>query len=106
MSHLIFVPGTAAADAGADVARQTTLALARVDERLRAERSSLADAAVLTGYLRKAAACAAMNGAYRRGWRAPPPPRTTVVRDPLPPDALVEIPAIAPAAGADRRVVH
>jgi 2-iminobutanoate/2-iminopropanoate deaminase len=106
MSHLIFVPGTAAADAAADVARQTTLALARVDERLRAERSSLADAAVLTVYLRKAADFAAMNDAYRQAWKAAPPTRTTVVTELLTPDALVEISAIAPAAGADRRVVH
>ena len=52
MSHFVFVPATAAADTGADSRRQTTLALARIDERLRAERSSLADAVVITVYLR------------------------------------------------------
>lgn len=44
MSHIVFVPATAAPDAGADIGRQTTLALARLDLRLRARRSSLADA--------------------------------------------------------------
>jgi enamine deaminase RidA (YjgF/YER057c/UK114 family) len=63
MSRLIFVPATTAADTGADVARQTTLALARIDEQLRAERSSLADAIVMTVYLRQASDFAAMNDA-------------------------------------------
>ena len=70
MSHLIFVPATAAPEAGADVGPQTTLALARIDERLRADRSSLADAAVITVYLRRAADFPAMNDAYRQAWRA------------------------------------
>lgn len=48
MSRLIFVRATAAPDAGADIGGQTTLALARLDERLRASRSSLADAVVIS----------------------------------------------------------
>lgn len=106
MSHFVFVPATAAADTSADLGRQTTLALARVDERLRAERATLADAVVLTVYLRKASDFAAMNDAYRQVWQGPPPTRTTVVTELLTPGASVEIAAVAVRSGADRRVVH
>ena len=106
MSRLVFVPATAAADTAADPARQTTMALARVDERLRAERTSLADAVVMTVYLKNASDFALMNGAYRQAWTGTPPTRTTVITAPLTPGALVEISAIAVPAGADRRVVH
>jgi 2-iminobutanoate/2-iminopropanoate deaminase len=106
MSHFVFVPATAAADAGPDLARQTAVALARVDERLRAERSSLADAVVITIYLRKPSDFAAMNDAYRSVWKAAPPTRTTVVTDLLTPGAVIEIAAVAVRSGADRRVVH
>lgn len=106
MSHLVFVPATAASDTGADLTRQTTLALARIDERLRAERASLAEAVVVTVYLRKGADFAAMNDGYRQAWTGTPPTRTTVFADPLTPGALVEIAAVAVRSGADRRVVH
>ena len=66
MPPVIFVPATAAPDAGPDVARQTSLTLARLGERLRAERSSLADAAAITVYLRQASDFAAMNDAAGR----------------------------------------
>src|SRR5437867_252045 len=102
----IFVPATAAPDPGADVARQTAMTLARVDERLRAERSSLADAVAVTVYLRSASAFAAMNDAYRQAWTSAPPTRTTVVTAPVTPDAIVEMSAVAVPSGADRRVVH
>jgi len=106
MSRFAFVPATAAADTSAGLERQTTLALAAVDERLRAERSSLADAVVITVYLARASDFAAMNDAYRQVWTATPPTRTTVVTAPLVPGALVEISAIAVRAGADRRAIH
>lgn len=106
MSHLLFVPATAAPEAGADLTAQTTMALARIDERLRADRSSLADAAVVTVYLHRASDFAAMNDAYRQAWKGNPPTRTTVVTDLLTPKALVEISAVAVPSGADRRVVH
>src|SRR3954462_3247386 len=106
MPHLIFAPATAAADASADIASQTSMALARVDERLRAERSSLADALALTVYLRRAADFPAMNDAYRQAFKAAPPTRTTVIVDPLSPGALVEIAAIGAPTAGDRRVVH
>jgi 2-iminobutanoate/2-iminopropanoate deaminase len=106
MSHIVSVAATAAPDAGADIGRQTTLTLARVDERLRAERSSLADAVAVTVYLRRAADFAAMNEAYRQAWKSAPPTRTTVVVDPRTPGADVEISALAVPAGSDRRAVH
>lgn len=106
MSRLVFVPATAAPDAGADIGRQTTLTLARLDERLRAGRSSLADAVVITVYLRHASDFPAMNAAYRQAWTTPVPTRTTVVVDPLTPGALVEMSAVGAPAGSDRRPVH
>src|SRR5260221_10957916 len=101
MSHLIFVPATAAPDAGADIARQTAVTLERVDARLRADRSSLADAAVVNVYLRRASDFPAMNEAYRQAWKAAPPTRTTVVVDPQTAGADVEMSAVAVPAGAD-----
>jgi 2-iminobutanoate/2-iminopropanoate deaminase len=106
MPPLVFVPATAAPDAGPAIAGQTALTLARLDERLRAERSSLADAVAVTVYLRHAADFAAMNDEYRQAFRGTPPTRTTVVTDPVTPDALVEMSVVAAAAGADRRAVH
>jgi 2-iminobutanoate/2-iminopropanoate deaminase len=106
MSHLVFVPATGAPDTGADVTRQTTLALARIDERLRAQRSALGDAVVITVYLRNAADFAAMNDGYRQAWQGRLPTRSTVVSNLLAPGALVEIAAVAVRAGADRRVIH
>jgi 2-iminobutanoate/2-iminopropanoate deaminase len=106
MAHLIFVPATPAQDSRADIGRQTTLALAAIDERLRGQRSSLADAVVITVYLRSAADFAGMNDAYRQAWSAAPPTRTTVVTDLLTPGALVEISAVAVPSGGDRRPIH
>jgi reactive intermediate/imine deaminase len=106
MSHFIFVPAIAAPDAGDTVAKQTAVTLARLDERLRADRSSLADAVVITVYLRRAADFAAMNAEYRQAWQGTPPTRTTVVVNPVTPGALVEMSAVAVPAGTERRPVH
>jgi 2-iminobutanoate/2-iminopropanoate deaminase len=106
MAHLIFAPATAAPDAGADIGKQTAVALARLDERLRAERSSLADAVAITVYLRRAADFPAMNDEYRQAWKSAPPTRTTVIVDPQTPGADVEMSAVAVPAGSDRRIVH
>jgi reactive intermediate/imine deaminase len=109
MPPLLFVPGTAAPDAGPDIAKQTALTLARLDERLRAEHSSLGDAIALTVYLRRAADFAAMNDEYRQALRGTPPTRTTVVTAPVAAavdDALVAISVVAAPAGSDRRAVH
>jgi reactive intermediate/imine deaminase len=106
MSRLVFVPTTAAPDAGADIGAQTTLTLARVDEHLRAVRSSLADGVVINVYLRRAADFPAMNDAYRLAFQSAPPARTTVVTGPLTPGADVEMSAVAVPAGGDRRPIH
>jgi enamine deaminase RidA (YjgF/YER057c/UK114 family) len=105
MPQPIFVPALSAPDAGPDIARQTSVTLARLDERLRTERSSLADVVVVTVYLRHAADFAAMNDAYRPAWKGLPPTRSTIVAAPLN-DALVEISATAVPSGAERRLVH
>src|SRR5215471_3271650 len=106
MPSPVFVPAVSAPDAGPDVVRQTTLTLTRLDERLRAAGSSLADAVVITVYLRKAADFAAMNDAYRQAWKGTPPTRTTVVAELAAKDALVEMTAVGVPAGGERRVVH
>ena len=102
MPPLIFVPATAAPDAGADIARQTAVTLSRVDERLRAARSSLADAVVINVYLRRASDFPLMNEAYRQAWTTAPPTRTTVVVDPRTPGADLEMSAVAVPAGSAR----
>ena len=106
MPHLIFIPATAAADTSADLATQTSMALARVDERLRGARSSLADALAITVYLRRAADFPGMNEVYRQAFAAAPPTRTTVATDLLTAGAHLEIAAVGAPGGADRRIVH
>ena len=109
MPPLLFVPATSAPDAGPAIAKQTALTLARLDERLRAEHSSLGDACAVTVYLRRASDFAAMNDEYRQAFRGTPPTRTTVVTEPLAaadPAALVEMSVAAVPAGTERRAVH
>jgi len=109
MSPLFFVPSISAPDAGPAIAKQTALTLARLDERLRAEHASLADAVAVTVYLRRASDFAAMNDEYRQAFRGTPPTRTTVVTDPLaaPDDgSLVEMSIVAAPGGTERRAVH
>jgi len=104
---LLFVPATAAPDAGPGIAKQTALTIARLDEHLRAEHSSLADAVAVTVYLRRAADFAAMNDEYRQAFRGTPPTRTTIVTEPLAVSddgALVEMSIVA--ASSERRAVH
>ena len=106
MSHFIFVPATASPEAGDSITKQTALTLARLEERLHVERSSLADVVVITVYLRRAEDFAAMNDEYRQAWKSTPPTRTTVVVDPFTRGALVEMSAVAVPAGGERRSVH
>src|SRR5215831_7260900 len=107
MPPLLFVPATSAPDAGAGIGKQTALTLSRLDEHLRAEHSSLADAVAVTVYLRRAADFAAMNDEYRQAFRGTPPTRTTIVTEPLAVSddgALVEMSIVA--ASSERRAVH
>jgi reactive intermediate/imine deaminase len=102
----IFVPAAAGADSGADLVRQTTLTLATLDERLRAERSSLADAVAITVYLKQASDFPAMNEVYRQAFKGTPPTRTTVVTDLPAAGGRVQMSAVAVPVGGDRRVVQ
>jgi reactive intermediate/imine deaminase len=106
MPHVFHIGAVSAPDAGPDVGAQTSMTLARLDERLRAHKSSLADTAAITVYLRRPSDFAAMNEAYRQAWQSLPPTRTTVVSELLPTGALVEISAVAVGAGDERRLVH
>jgi 2-iminobutanoate/2-iminopropanoate deaminase len=106
MSHQIFVPATAAPEAGDSLAKQTAATLAHLDARLRAKGSSLADAVVMTVYLRRAGDFSEMNDQYRLAWKGAPPTRTTVIVNPATPAALVEMSAVAVPTGAERRPVH
>lgn len=92
--------------AGPTVADQTRAALGRIAATLEAAGSSLAQAASVMVYLRRAGDFAAMNEVYRTHWAADPPTRTTVVTDLPLADALVEISAVAVAGGGERAVVH
>jgi enamine deaminase RidA (YjgF/YER057c/UK114 family) len=94
-----------AAEGPADVAAQTTRALARVGALLEAAGSSLAQAVTVHVYLRRAADFEAMNGAYRLVFADKPPTRTTVVV-PLPGAAVVAVAAVAVPNGVEREVLH
>jgi 2-iminobutanoate/2-iminopropanoate deaminase len=106
---LVFVSavnGTAAnAGAEADVAAQTTVALARLGRVLEAAGSSLAQAVSVHVYLRRASDFDAMNQAYRAVFAENPPVRTTVVAG-LPAGVLVMVSAIGVPLGAPRELLH
>ena len=93
VGFVLMVLGIALRERGAV---QAFLTQQRLDERLRAGRSSLADAIAVTVYLRSAADFATMNDEYRQAFRGTPPTRTTIVTGPLGAaggEALVEISA-------------
>lgn len=106
MADLIFVGPASAPTAGPDIAAQTALTLARLDEQLRTHQSSLASAVSISVYLRRARDFAAMNGEYRQAFTTVPPARTTVVTDRIPGDALVAMSAVGVPSGAPRESVH
>jgi len=108
---LTYVSGTLATDdngrvVGRTAGEQTTAILERIGVTLEAAGSSLARAASVMVYLRRAEDFADMNEAYRQAWPSDPPARTTVVSDLVLPEALVEISLVAVAPGAERVVVH
>lgn len=107
----IYVSGALATGADGKVlpggaGEQTRAILERLSTLLDAAGSSLANAASVMVYLKRASDFAAMNEAYRAFWPKDPPARTTVVTDLVLPDALVEISLVAIPTGGDRRVVH
>lgn len=105
---LIHVSGVVARPAArsGDIGTQVKDVLDQIDARLKAQGSSLARAVSLQVQLRQASDFAAMNAAYAPAFAADPPARTTIVAPPETPGALVEISAIAAAAGATREIVR
>jgi enamine deaminase RidA (YjgF/YER057c/UK114 family) len=89
-----------------DIQGQTRAVLAEMARTLEAAGASLARAASIHVYLRRASDFPAMNEVYATHWTADPPVRTTVVAEPANPDVLVEMSAIAVAPGAPREVIH
>jgi len=65
--------------------------LEEANRRLAEHRVSLHDAAAVSVYLRRAEDFAAMNEVYRTFAGEAPPTRTTVVANPVRPDALIEL---------------
>ena len=98
--------GTDGRVVAADIQGQTRAVLAELSKSLDAAGSSLARAASVHVYLRKASDFAAMNEIYATHWTADPPVRTTVVAEPAHLDVLVEMSAVAIAPGAPREVIH
>ena len=106
---LIYVSGVVARPAArsGDIGTQVKDVLDQIDARLKAQGSSLARAVSLQVQLRQASDFAAMNVAYAPLFAtADAPARTTIVAPPETPGALVEISAIAAAAGATREIVR
>ena len=101
---LIYVSGTMAVDAG-DAKAQTKTILDNINATLKSARSSLANAASMTVYLKNQSDFAAMNEVYRTYWTKDPPARTTVFL-PLLNNGLVEIAAVAVPDGGERVVVN
>ena len=89
-----------------DVGTQVRDVLAQIDDRLKAHGTSLARAVSMQVQLRQMSDFAAMNAAYAPLFPTDAPARTTIVAPPETAGALVEISAIAAAAGATREVIR
>jgi enamine deaminase RidA (YjgF/YER057c/UK114 family) len=109
---LVYVAGQVAVDergrwvGGADVKAQTRQALHNVAQALDRAGTSLAQAASINVYLKRAADFVAMNEVYAGSFPTAPPARTTIVADLMDDEALVEIAAVALPKGAPREVIH
>jgi len=84
-------PDTAGGRIEGDIRQQTRAVLEEANRRLAGHRVSLHDAAAVSVYLRRAEDFAAMNEVYRTFVGDAPGTRTTVVANPVHPDALIEI---------------
>ena len=91
--------------AGPDIESQTKKAIERLGRVLDAAGSSLAQAASVHVYLKRASDFDAMNAVYRQAFPDKPPVRTTVVTD-LGPDKLIVLSAIAVPAGVPRETLQ
>lgn len=103
---LVHVSGVIPSPDATGVEAQVADVLRQLDARLQAQGSSLARALSLHVQLRYASDFAAMNRAYAPFFAADPAVRTTVVAPPEDPRALVEISAVAAAAGTTREVIR
>jgi enamine deaminase RidA (YjgF/YER057c/UK114 family) len=106
----VYVSGTMARDASGaiagDVRAQTRQVLEQIGGVLAEHGVSIDRVVSVTVYLRSAADFQAMNETYLTFWPKQPPTRTTVVAALVQPDALVEMSAVAVAAGGERQIVH
>lgn len=89
-----------------DIAAQTRQVLANLDALLRQHGGSLARAASVHVYLKRADDFAAMNAAYGPHFATDPPARTTIVAGLAHPDALVQMTAVGLVDGAPREALH
>lgn len=101
----IYASGTLS-EKGGDIRAQTRAVLDDLQATLGKAGSSLAHAVSVTIYLRRAGDFAAVNEVYRTYWPKDPPVRTTVLAEPVLPQADVYMSAIAVPDGGDRRIVH
>ena len=104
---LVYVSGVLPGEAGVvgDIAAQTAQVLDELGRRLTGAGSGLGRIAAATVYLARAEDFAAMNAVWATYFPTDPPTRTTVVV-PLPRrGALIQVSAVAAAAGASRDVV-
>ena len=105
---LVYVSGVSASPAALaePVAGQVADVLRRLDLNLQEHGASLARALSTHVQVRHAADFPAMNAAYAPFFPTAPPARTTVVAPLEVGDALVQISAVAAAAGSPREVLH
>ncbi len=103
----IYVPGTSGAAAGkGDIKGQTKAALDALSASLKAAGSSLANACLVTVYLRNAGDFGAMGEIYKTYFPKDPPARVTVMVDGFPDaDGLIEVASIAVPDGAERKTL-
>jgi reactive intermediate/imine deaminase len=89
-----------------DIRVQTRRALDNLARVLEAAGSGLDRAVTVHVYLKNAADFPAMNEVYQSYWPKDPPARTTVAANPMVPEALIEVSAVAVSPGSERRVIH
>lgn len=105
---LVYVSGILPGEAPGvdDVKSQAARVLDELRTRLTKAGSGLDRVVSTTVYLRRAEDFGAMNQVWATYWPAQPPTRTTVIADLPSSSALIQVSAIAAAAGASRDVVQ
>jgi len=106
VSGILPGPTIAPASATDDIRSQTTRVLNELSARLTQAGTSLDRVVTLSVYLKRAEDFAAMNQIWAKYWPADPPSRTTVVAGLPRPGALLQVSAVAAAAGTPRQTVH